>query len=29
MAAAFAAAAILLAVFLRKPETDPAVDQRA
>jgi len=28
MAAAFAAAAILLAVFLRKPETDPAVDQR-
>ena len=29
MAAAFAAAAILLAVFLRKPETDPAVVQRA
>jgi MFS family permease len=29
MAAAFAGAAILLAVFLRKPETHPAVDQRA
>jgi MFS family permease len=29
MAAAFAGAAILLAVFLRKPETDPAGDQRA
>jgi len=25
----FAGAAILLAVFLRKPETDPAGDQRA
>jgi MFS family permease len=29
MAAAFAGVAILLAVFLRKPETDPAGDQRA
>jgi predicted MFS family arabinose efflux permease len=29
MAAAFAGLAILLAVFLRKPETDPAGDQRA
>jgi len=29
MAAAFAGVAILLVVFLRKPETDPAGDQRA
>jgi MFS family permease len=29
MAAAFAGVAILLAVFLRKPQTDPAGDQRA
>jgi MFS family permease len=29
MAAAFAGAAILLAAFLRKPEPDPAGDQRA